>query len=109
MSKEKTAKNRHRRVSCTRRGRSAVLFFYTRGANSKPATREDRISALSWVAWFCGQEFDPDKCVLTKEVEMPEATEIDLWAETSFTRYLEQEQQQRSDALSRGVRQMHER
>jgi hypothetical protein len=85
----------------------AVLLFYNWRASSEPATREDRISMLSWVGWLCGREFDPDDCIFTKKVEMPEFPKTDFPANTQFIDHLEQEQRRRSESITKALQQIH--
>lgn len=85
----------------------AVPLFYNGSASSEPATREDRISMLSWAGWLCGREFDPDSCIFTKKVEMPELPKTDFPANTQFIDHLEQDQRRRSESMTKALQQIH--
>ena len=54
-----------------------LLSFGPGRTSQTPA--EERRTTLSWIAWLCGRDFDPDKNVFTKELEMdfPDA-QLDL-------------------------------
>ena len=85
----------------------AFLFLAPRSTSTSP--REGRVKALSWIAWICGKEFDPDKNVFTKEVEIEWPTPAAVDVDNGFSEHLQREQRRRSNAISNGVRRMHNR
>jgi hypothetical protein len=85
---------------------AAFMVFHTSPGDSKPATHEDRVSAMSWLAWFAGRDFDANTCVLTKTVPMPELPKLDLSANQRMVDSIIEVNRRQTESIRSGVRSM---